>query len=258
MPSPLWPVLSAAVPAAVAGARTAVAAARERRAAGTDRTSRMAQVLRRGLAVTAAGLVGARAAGGGLRQRARAGVAAARTRRTDQHPQEGIEGQEPQDSQDSAQDTPTAQAGEHEQDTTERAEGTGAPVQDTTPEETPVSTTPSTTTTAAGGTELATLADLRSEIGEVDTHMSEAAELLSVVMDWAGTVAERYSAAPFGTDGLNSAVLAAAEALAAIPNLDDLAELLATVVDETAKAEALGEVADELGATGDVNAFRAA
>ena len=121
-----------------------------------------------------------------------------------------------------------------------------------------MSTTPNTTTTAVGGTEMATLADLRSEIGDVDTRITEAAELLSVVIDWAATLPERYVAAPFGTDGLNTAVVAAAEALASIPNLDDLAELLATVVNETAKAEALGEVADELGATGDVGAFRAA
>lgn len=260
VPSPLWPVLSAAVPAAVNGARAAVAAARKRRAAGTDRTSRAVRALRQGLAVAAAGLSGARTAGGGLRARVRVGMDAAHTRRAAQRSQEAIDGQEPQEATDDTQDTPAGQAGtgENAQDTTERAESTSAPAQNTTPEETPVSTTPNTITAAVGGTELATLADLRAEIGDVDTRITEAAELLSVVTDWAATLPERYVAAPFGTDGLNTAVVAAAEALASIPNLDDLVELLATVVNETAKAEALGEVADELGATGDVGAFRAA
>ena len=254
VPSPLWPVLSAAVPAAVTGARSAVIAARERRAAGTDRTSRAVRALRRGLAIAAAGLSGARTAGGGLRARVRAGMDVARTRRA---AQESVECQESvQDTTDDTQ-VPAEQAGtgEHEQDTTERAEGSSAPAQDTTPEETPVSTTPNTT---VGGTELATLAELRAEIGEVDARIAEAAELLSVVIDWAATLPERYVAAPFGTDGLNGAVVAAAEALASLPNLDELAELLATVTDEATKADALGEVADELGATGDVGAFRAA
>jgi hypothetical protein len=238
----------------VAGARTAVGAARERRAAGTDHTSRLVRALHRAGGTVAAAVAGARTAGGGLRARLRAGMDAARAHRGDQAPQDGQENA--QDAPVGEQDQAEAGTGEHVQDTTEQVEGTPAPAQDNaTTEEIPVSTNPSTT---VGGGELATLSELRAEIGEVDTRIVEAAELLSVVIDWAVTLPERYVAAPFGTDGLNTAVVAAAEALASIPNLDELAELLATVIDEATKAEALGEVADELGATGDVGAFRAA
>jgi hypothetical protein len=207
----------------------------------------------------AAAVAGARATGGGLRQRLRAGLDAARTRRAAQQdiPDVLDAPVSPEPAGDTPVDTAVDAPRSAEAGTPEQVEGNPAPAQNNAmTEERSVNT--NTSTAAVGGTELATLADLRAEIGDVDGRVSEAAELLSVVTDWAGTLSERYSAAPFGTDGLNTAVVAAAEALAAIPNLDDLAELLATVVDETAKAEALGEVADELGATGDVNAFRAA
>lgn len=243
-PSVVWPVLRAATVAGLSGARAGIQTARERRTQGTDRTIRLARAARRiaGLGLVAA--AAARATPGGLRERLGAARDAIRTHRQTQNPPP---------EQDT--NTPATASGEHDQDQAEPKADPVSTTSDTTLEETPVNTTG---TTNVGGSELATIADLRSEVGDVDARLCEAADLMAGISDWASTLSERYAAAPYATAGLTGAIGAVVEALGAMPPLDDAVELLAAVTDEAARAEALGEVADELGASGDVDAFRAA
>jgi len=215
--------------AAVTGARTSSRVALDRRAAGTDRTTRAAGAAQRQLTKVAAGI----AAGG---------LATAITPRTTQPAPAVTSGQCGCCGMNHGRGVAT---GEHcDWCTTHTA-------QDLEQE------TPMTENTTIGGTDLASLSDLRSEIDDGTGRLGEATELVTALRDWSSSLSERYSGAGFQTDGLGGAVSAAMEAFSALPDMEDLAELLADVEDEIRKAEQLGEIADELGADGDVQAFRA-
>ena len=238
--------------------RNAAAAARARRAAGHDTFSRMVRGGRAG----AAGLVAARHASSGLSSRVRAGVPAMRTHWIEHAPVAG----------DPAGVTPV---GRHDTSTS-----TGSPDPHEASEaaiDAATSKTNTLTAAAAGlaaaattntltekgetsmnVTELESLEAVRAEVQQAVQMAESLTEVVTSIKEWATGLADRWAGTEWGTKDLDNAVASVGEAASTLVGAEPLTEALVAVEDAVKRAEALGDVAAEIGAHGQVDAFRAA
>ena len=222
--------------------RNAAAAARARRAAGRDTFSRMVRGSRAG----AAGLAAARHASSGLSSRVRAGVRAMRTHWIEHAPTE-------------AQRSGVTAAGGHD-----TATSTGAPNPHVTSVAAIDTATSKTNTLTEKGetsmnvTELESLEAVRAEVKQAVQMAESLTEVVTSIKEWATGLADRWAGTEWGTKHLDDAVAGVGEAASTLVGAEALTESLVAVEDAVKRAEALGEVAAEIGAHGQVDAFRAA
>jgi hypothetical protein len=113
-------------------------------------------------------------------------------------------------------------------------------------------------TPAIPATELATVTDLQTETTAVQAKVADIQYELSEVRKWATDLAERYSAAEFGTIDLTKAVYGVQEAVPTAVQVDGLLEALDALQKAFRSAEAVREVVDSAGATGKTEAFASA
>ena len=257
-----------AVRQAWADGRDAAAAAKARRAAGRDTYS---QVKRAGRAGGAA-LGAAYATGGTLRERARTGWQAGATHWRDLDGRRAVsvsaDRTDATDTTGPTDTSPSAAAGRAAdstvQPTPDQISGDRTDATDTTdPTGNTNSTTPGRNPNQEGNnamdmTELESLEAVRREARQA-TEMSESlTEVVTSIKDWATGLADRWSGTEWGTADLNHAVAGVGDAASTLTSGEALTESLVAIEDAVKRAEALGEVATEIGAHGDVDAFRAA
>jgi hypothetical protein len=274
--------------AAVAGWTQAAAAARARREAGTDTVGR---TLRAGSSLRAA-VVGARAAGGGLRARLRAGLDAGRGRWVatsvagraaaeqaaaesaaaiqDDGPvsvssaepaahslgAEGDRGRVARIAAAAAAALVAAEAAGHLNEAT--ASGAQIPAE---AGHSPSSATAGPTTEGDPTmkvTELESLTAVQSEAAAAQALCEALSEQIAQLKTWARLLPERWSGTNWATAGLNASVDSVAAASEQLTGADPISEALGQVRVACDKAKSVAEVADAVGATGDIGAFRAA
>ncbi len=236
-----------AVRLAWADAREAATAARARRAAGHDTFS---QIKRAGRSGSAAVGVAFRSSGR-LTDRVRAGLRAA----VDRWARQGLDNHRP------------AAAGV---DQLHRAASAAAAAADQTlrlrtsePATQPTNNNASTTTHEEGDnamniTELESLEAVRAEARQAMEMSESLTEVVTAIKEWATGLADRWSGTEWGTADLDGAVAGVGEAAGTLIGGEALSESLVAVEDAVKRAEALGEVATEIGAHGHVDAFRSA
>lgn len=104
-------------------------------------------------------------------------------------------------------------------------------------------------------TELLTTGDLRSEVEAAQDAADRLHEALEDLAKWAGTLGDRYVAAPFGTSGMSKAVAGVGDATpdpkVAVAFSEACSGLLKAIED----ADTLKEQVGQLGAEGKVEAF---
>ena len=106
--------------------------------------------------------------------------------------------------------------------------------------------------------ELATIDDLEMEVQEASDVVESLLSQLQGVVEWLTGLADRYTAAPFGTKGMRAAVGSIGESVPDVNELVTLQESLNGLQNEIEEAAALTEVAEALDAEGQVEAFRTA
>jgi len=254
-----------AVRQAWADGREAAAAAKTRRAAGRDTYSQLKRAGRAGHA----GLGAAYATGGTLRERARAGWRASATHWRD------LDSRRPVSTTDTGPtDTTTTTTAGPAADTTDATDTTAgrispdrADTTDATDTTAPTGNTNSTTpdrnpdkegTNAMDMTELESLEAVRREARQAMEMSESLTEVVASIKDWATGLADRWSGTEWGTADLNHAVAGVGDAAGTLTSGEALTEALVAIEDAVKRAEALGEVATEIGAHGHVDAFRAA
>jgi hypothetical protein len=107
-------------------------------------------------------------------------------------------------------------------------------------------------------TELESLEAVRREARQAMEMTESLTEVVASIKDWATGLADRWSGTEWGTADLNHAVAGVGDAASTLTSGEALTEALVAIEDAVKRAEALGEVATEIGAHGDVDAFRAA
>jgi hypothetical protein len=255
-----------AVRQAWADGREAAAAAKARREAGRDTYSQLKRAGRAG----GAALGVAHATGGTLRERVRAGWRAGATHWRDMQGRRAAStsADSHMGSTDTAVMSPSGPGADSAAHTT--ADQTSPVRADTTdPTDTTVltgntnSTTPDKTTDTEGNnamdmTELESLEAVRREARQAMEMSESLTEVVTSIKDWATGLADRWSGTEWGTADLNHAVAGVGDAAGTLTSGEALTEALVAIEDAVKRAEALGEVATEIGAHGDVDAFRAA
>jgi hypothetical protein len=255
-PALSWPRMRAAA----AGWKTATAAANAKRQARADTFS---AVTRAGSAAVTTVLAG-RATDGTFKERIRAGLAAGRMKWTGQEVASTTETPDASSSQTSAEpgatslDTPGPE-------TKPEKQATAAPephdVRATSPAEIPASA--GTTDTRTPGepmktTELDSLTAVQSEAQAAQALCEALSEQITQLKMWAAKLPERWSDTNWATAGLNASVESVAAASEQLKDADPISEALGQVNVACEKAKTVAEVADAVGATGDIGAFRAA
>ncbi len=116
-------------------------------------------------------------------------------------------------------------------------------------------TTTGSETTAIGGAEILSTAQLRREAETAESVLEEFSALCLRIGQWAQELPERYVAAPFGTDALTAAINHVTEADGAG---DEISEALAEIITALDEADGLGEKVTEIEADGQVDSFKTA
>ncbi|MGL4745028.1 MAG: hypothetical protein ACRCXL_11650 [Dermatophilaceae bacterium] len=109
--------------------------------------------------------------------------------------------------------------------------------------------------------EVSELESLDAVIAEVKTAtlMAEAlTETLTGSRGWTTNLPDRWSSTDWGTEGINEVIATSPEVAQSLGDAEPLTEFLTKLTAELEKARALGEVAAEVGASGDVGRFTAA
>lgn len=251
-----------------ADGREAAAAAKARRAEGRDTYS---QLVRAGRAAgTAIGV--AYATGGTVRERVHAGwqAGAAHWRDIDGRRRVSASADNRIGSTDTAA-TSSAGPAADTTDATDRTAGqtSADPVDrtDATDTTAPINHTNTATpdknpdkegNNAMDMTELESLEAVRREARQAMEMSESLTEVVTSIKDWATGLADRWSGTEWGTKDLDHAVADVGDAAGTLASGEALTEALVAIEDAVKRAEALGEVASEIGAHGDVDAFRAA
>ena len=133
------------------------------------------------------------------------------------------------------------------------AEGAGAP-----------SPTPSTTnqhkeikTMNMQLTELTNVNELDMELEAIEGVLEETMAGLAKVDEWANLLPERWEATDYSTKGLDQAIAGIPESFSIKAETSALLEQIAVARQEIKAAQEFGEMADSVGATGNVAGFRA-
>jgi hypothetical protein len=106
-----------------------------------------------------------------------------------------------------------------------------------------------------GNTELSNIDDYEKELKAVEAATALVAEAMDSVRKWAANLPERWSAAGWGTAGLDRSVQNIAETVGAL-KMPAVAETFAAARTEVTKARSLGEAAEAVKARGKTEAFR--
>jgi hypothetical protein len=109
-----------------------------------------------------------------------------------------------------------------------------------------------------GGTELANIDDVEGEARAIADAVESLNATIQELKTWAQALPDRWSGTDWGTRGLDDAIGGTAEAADALRGADALLEQLAAIQSECARARTVGESANEVDATGNLDAFRAA
>jgi hypothetical protein len=104
--------------------------------------------------------------------------------------------------------------------------------------------------------ELASLDDLELEVEEAASAIESLMSQMQSLVDWISGLADRYTAAPFGTAGMRASVASIHESTPDVAELANLQEALNGLQHEIDEAAALREVAEALDAEGQVEAYR--
>jgi hypothetical protein len=115
-------------------------------------------------------------------------------------------------------------------------------------------TTTGSQSTAIGGEEILSTAQLRSEAATAELVLEEFSALCLRIGEWTQELPERYVAAPFGTDALTLAINHVTEADG---DGGAISEALAEIVAGLDEADGLGEKVAEIEADGQVDSFKA-
>jgi len=107
-------------------------------------------------------------------------------------------------------------------------------------------------------TELESLEAVRREARQAMEMSESLTEVVTSIKDWATGLADRWSGTEWGTADLDRAVAGVGDAAGTLTSGEPLSEALVAIEYAVKRAEALGEVATEIGAHGHVDAFRAA
>lgn len=99
-------------------------------------------------------------------------------------------------------------------------------------------------------TELASLNELKEEMGNATRVFEEMTPLLDALRSWGADLDERWQAQRWGTDDLQAAVGGVSETVGAIASPEGVMEAIASMHEAIAKAEALAEVINDHGGTG--------
>jgi hypothetical protein len=117
---------------------------------------------------------------------------------------------------------------------------------------TTTTTTTADATTAIGGGEILSTAQLRAEANNAEAVLEAFTALIGQIGAWANALPERYVAAPFGTEALSTAVNHVTEAGG---DATAITEALTEMVAALDEADGLGETVSEMQADGRVDAF---
>ncbi|WP_433169900.1 hypothetical protein [Kribbella sp. CA-247076] len=131
------------------------------------------------------------------------------------------------------------------------------------PESAPTGATTTNTNTAPNGaiamslanTELSNIDDYEKELKAVEAAVGLVAEAMDKVRKWGNNLPERWTAAGWGTAGLDRSVTNIAETVGAL-KMPAVAEAFAAARTEVTKARGLGEAAEAVKARGKTEAFR--
>lgn len=104
-------------------------------------------------------------------------------------------------------------------------------------------------------TELSNIDDYEKELKAVEAAVGLVTEAMDTVRKWGNNLPERWSAAGWGTAGLDRSVTNIAETVGAL-KMPALAEAFAVARTEVTKARGLGEAAEAVKARGKTEAFR--
>ena len=109
---------------------------------------------------------------------------------------------------------------------------------------------------AIAGTELGNLDEVDGEAKAALNAIEALTEALNEIKGWGGNLPDRWSGTSWSTDGLDAAIVGVAEEAAELKIPEGLMERLTQIGAEVQKARAVGEVAAETGAKGDLSGFR--
>jgi hypothetical protein len=248
-----------AVRQAWADARYAAAVARTRRAADRDTFSQMKRAVRAGYAAVGT----AYQTSGRLTDRARAGMRAGMDRWTRLTPGNArhavaLPSGRHSGSTRSTTSPPNNASAAAPADGQPPASDAGEPTTHKTNNNTSSKTSPKEGENTMDVTELESLEAVRAEARQAVQMSESLTEVVAAVKEWATGLADRWSGTEWGTADLDRAVAGVGEAAGTLVGGEALSEALVAVEDAVKRAEALGEVATEIGAHGDVDAFRSA
>lgn len=161
----------------------------------------------------------------------------------------------------------------HDRDADETSDYAESPT-DETEAEAPVTTSATeaeepTTPATAGGienkendmqsiTELESLDAVEAEAKQASDMCQTLMEVLPAAKAWASGLADRWAGTSWGTRELDAAVAAASDAAEAIGDAEALAVAIAQIITSVERARVVGEAADEVGAKGDIEHYKAA
>jgi hypothetical protein len=109
---------------------------------------------------------------------------------------------------------------------------------------------------AIAGTELGNLDEVDGEAKAALNAIEALTDALNEIKGWGGNLPDRWSGTSWSTDGLDAAIVGVAEEAAELKIPEGLMERLTQIGAEVQKARAVGEVAAETGAKGDLSGFR--
>lgn len=106
-------------------------------------------------------------------------------------------------------------------------------------------------------TELESLDAVAAEVERAQQMCAALAETLEATKAWAQGLIDRWSGTNWGTDELDTGVAEAADAVSTLGDTEPLDVALRSISTAVHNARSLAEVADEVGAKGSIDAFRA-
>lgn len=139
------------------------------------------------------------------------------------------------------------------------AEGAGAltPTSDTTNPPVFAGITKEINTMNMQLTELTNVHELDSELEAIEGALEETMAGLGKIDEWANLLPERWEATDYSTKGLDEAIAGIPESFSIKAETSALLEQIAVARQEIKAAQEFGEMADSVGATGNVSGFRA-
>jgi hypothetical protein len=111
---------------------------------------------------------------------------------------------------------------------------------------------------SVGQSELANVDEVEKEARSVAAAVEDLDTAIRELKAWAEALPDRWSGTDWSTSGLDTAITGISDAASELKAPDGVTEQLQSVMDECAKARAVGEAAEEAGAKGNIDGFRAA